>query len=132
MANTYPVNRPWTDKYVPGGQLVDVSAPSISYAAIPAYGKIKTAYACISAAVTGTDSVVTVKKKTGNVTATTIGTITITQSGSYVGQVFELVITAAQGDLYVGAGDTIIFDSDGASSTTSIANFTLVLAEAVG
>jgi hypothetical protein len=128
MANQYPNQRPFTAKHISGGQLVDVSAPSISYVAVPERGKIKTAYACISAAVTGADTIVTVKKKTGNTSTVTLGTITIAQSGSYVGQVFEMVITAtALSSLFVEENDTLIFDSDGASSTTSIANFSAVL-----
>ncbi len=126
--NVYNGRRPLFDKYVPGGQLVDVSAPSISYAPIPASGIARMAYATISAAITSADAIVTVKKISGS-TTTTLGTITIANSGSAAGSTFEVVWSATQENRNVKAGDTIVFDSDGASSTTSIANFVLVIRE---
>ncbi len=127
--NVYNGRRPLFDKYIPGGQLVDVSAPSISYAPIPAAGIVRNAFCTISAAVTSLDSTVTIKKISGS-TTTTLGTITVANSGSAAGSTFEAVLTASKENLTVKMGDTIVFDSDGASSTTSIANFVLVLREA--
>lgn len=128
MANAYPTQRGLADKYVPGGQLVDVSTASISYAPVPSQGIIVDAFCTISAAITGADAVVTVKViKDG--TTTTIGTITVANSGSAAGSTFAMVVSGSEAARSVKRGDTIVFDSDGASSTTSIANFLAVLRE---
>lgn len=124
----YPEKRPLADKYLPGGQLVDVSTASISYVPVPAQGVIVGAFSTISAAITGSNCVVTVKVIKDGAT-TTIGTITITQSGSAPGDVDSMVISGSEMDRTVKAGDTLVFDSDGASSTTSIANFLGVIRE---
>ncbi len=108
------------------GQLVDVSAASISYVAVPYQGVFRTAWACISAAVTSADTVVTVKKKSGSATAVTLATITIAATGSAIGQTIQAVVTGTEIDRTFVEGDTLIFDSDGVSSTTSIANFLAV------
>lgn len=128
MANAYSAKRPMFDKYIPGGQLVDVSAASISYAPVPAQGTIHAAYCCVSAAVTGSDTTVTVKTLKGG-TSTTIGTITVAVTGSAAGLTYTATMTGSEKDRSVNAGDSIIFDSDGVSSTTSIANFLAVLRE---
>lgn len=129
MSNAYAGQRSLAEKYIPGGQLVDVSAASISYAACPAQGVIVDALCCISAAVTSADSIVTLKKKAGGATAVTLGTITVAYTGSAIGQVFTAVMTGTEADRSVAKGDTLICDSDGVSSTTSIANFTWVIRE---
>ncbi len=117
---------PLYDRVVPGGQLVDVSSASISYAAIWCKGVVNAAYATISAAVTGSDTVVTVKViKSG--TTSIVGTITVAVSGSAAGSVSPLVISGTETVRSVEPGDTIVFDSDGASSATSIANFVAVV-----
>lgn len=115
---SYNTNHAETNWTLFGGQLVDVSTASISYVAVPYQGVLKTAWACISAAVTGTDCVVTIKKG-----STTLGTITIVVSGSAAGSTFEAVMTGTEAARTFAAGDTLIFDSGGESSTTSIANF---------
>lgn len=113
----------WT---LSGGQLVDVSGASVSYVAVPFQGTLKTAWACISAATTSADSIVTIKKKVGSATAVTLGTITVATSGSAPGSTFEAAMTGSEIDRTFAAGDTLQFDSDGAGSTTSIANFLAV------
>lgn len=121
-----PVHTLLSDYVVPGGQLVDVSAASISYAPIWCKGVVVDAFATISAAVTGSDTVVTVKvSKSG--TSTTIGTITVAVTGSAAGSTFQMAMTGSEIARTVSQGDTIIFDSDGVSSTTSIANFVAVV-----
>lgn len=115
--------RPLADKYLTC-QLVDVSAASIAYVAIPAQGVLRTVYCCISAAITSADSVVTIKKG-----STTLGTITLAYTGSAVGSVFTAVMTGTEAACTFAAGDTLILDSDGASSTTSIGVFTVVMRE---
>ncbi len=122
----YNSNHAETNWTISGGQLVDVSTASISYVAAPYQGRLVNAWACISAAVTGTDSVVTVKKKAGALTAVTLGTITVVVLASAPGSTFQMAVTGSEADCTFNAGDTLQFDSDGVSSTTSIANFLAV------
>ncbi len=106
---------------IDAGQLVDVSAPSISYVAVPFQGVLIDARSCIATAVTVANSVVTIKRKSGSNTAITLGTITIIPGG---GRVAQAVMTGSESDCSFTMGDTLIFDSDGGSSTTSVCNFT--------
>ena len=120
---SYNTNHAETTWLLEGGQLVDVSTASVSYVAAPFQGVLQTAWACISAAVPGSDSVVTIKKKVGAATAVTLGTITIAVTGSAPGSTFEAVMTGSEIDRTFAAGDTLQFDSGGESATTSIGNF---------
>lgn len=106
-----------------GGQLVDVSTASISYNAVPFQGRLIDAWACTAVAVTGSDTTVTIKKQVGTATATTLGTIAVTVAAAAVGARYQASLTGSEIDCTFAAGDCLIFDSDGASSTTSIANF---------
>lgn len=124
---SYNTTHDLADTVLPGGQLVDVSAASISYVPVPFQGVIRDAFACISAAVTGSDTTVTLKKKSGSATAVTLGTITIPVTGSAIGQVLQVSMTGSEADRTCAMGDTLIFDSDGVSSTTSIANFCAII-----
>lgn len=121
-----PINYPTAVDTVPGGQLVDVSAASTSFAPVTRRGIVIAAEATISAAVTGSDTTVTVKSLKAGVSAT-IGTITVAVTGSAPGSTFLATMTGTEINRTVNQGDTIIFDSDGVSSTTSIANFTYLL-----
>lgn len=118
---------PISDRAFPGGQLVDISTASISYAPIPFSGVIVAAFSSISAAITTANGVVTVKLIRSGAAANTIGTITVIQSGSAAGQVNEMVISGTEAERTVNRGDTIVFDSSGACDTTSIANFVAVV-----
>ncbi len=120
---TYNTNHAGTVWVLPAGQLVDVSASSISYVPVPFQGRLIDAWSCISAAVTSADTTVTVKKQVGTATAVTLGTITIAATGSAIGQRQQIAMTGSEIDRTFAAGDCLIFDSDGNSSTTSIANF---------
>lgn len=124
----YPEQRPLGDKYIPGGQLVDLSTASISYAPIPSQGIIVDAFATISAAITTADSVITVKVIKDGATST-VGTITAAYTGSAAGSTFRMVISGSEQVRSVKAGDTIVFDNGGQSDTTSIANFLAVIRE---
>ncbi len=106
-----------------GGQLVDVNTASVSYTAVPFQGRLRAAWACISAAVTTLDTTVTIQKKVGAATAQTCGTIVLAATGSAIGQTVQATITGTEDACTFQAGDTLIFDSDGAGSVTSIANF---------
>ena len=78
--------------------------------------------ATIYTAITGTDSVITIKKNG----TTTSQTITVTQSGSAAGSTFRTVLAPA---ISVDDGDVIEFNTDGASSTTSVTNCQCVVDE---
>lgn len=120
---SYNGTRPLADKYI-NGQLVDVSTASVAYLPVPAQSILQTVLCCISAAITGTDTVVTIKRG-----STTLGTITLVVSGSAVGSVFTAAMTGTEIARTFAASDTLILDSDGASSTTSIGTFTAVFRE---
>jgi hypothetical protein len=126
--STYPTARGFAEKYIPGGQLVDLSTASISYAPIPSQGIITDAFCTISAAITTADSVVTVKAIKSGATVT-IGTITVAYTGSAAGSTFSIVLSGTEAARSVKRGDTIVFDNGGQSDTTSIANFLAVIRE---
>lgn len=121
--NTNHAETTWT---LHGGQLVNLSAAAVSYVAVPFQGTLKTAWGCMSAAITNADTVVTIKKKAGTATAVTLGTITFTVTGSAPGTTFEAAMTGSEADRTFAAGDTLQFDNAGSSTTTSIANFLAV------
>lgn len=119
----YNTPRPLADKYI-NGQLVDVSTASIAYLPVPAQSILQTVLCTISAAITGSDSTVTIKRG-----STTLGTIVLAVSGSAAGSTFTASMTGTEAGRTFSAGDTLILDSDGASSTTSIGTFTAVFRE---
>lgn len=124
-----PQNHPVHAFIVPGGQLVDVSAASISYAPVPFKGVLTDAICSTSAAVTGSDTTVTIKKFPAGVAANTVtlGTIRVTVTGAGIGKTYSASLTGSEVNRTFDRGDTLVFDSDGASSTTSIANFAGVM-----
>lgn len=111
MANTYPRTPSATTQYI-SAYMADVSAPSKAYICPGFRGKIKNVRTVLGGAITGADSIVTVKI---NTTAVTGGTITITQSGSAAGDIDTCTPTGLN---TFTATDYIAFDTDGASSTT--------------
>lgn len=119
----YPEQRSLATKYY-NTSLTDVSADSSAWVPISGQGVVIDASGVIDTALTVADAVVTVKKGSD-----TIGTITFTQSGSAAGSVFHLVVTGTEAVRSVKRGDVIEFDSDGGSTTTSKADFTLVVRE---
>jgi hypothetical protein len=129
MANSYPQKNTLADKYLHGGQVLDISSASVAYTPIPSQGIIVDAFCSISAAITSADSVITVKISHAGATAVTIGTITVPNSGSAAGDTVAMVITGSETARSCARGDTLIFDSGGASSTTSIGTFMAVLRE---
>lgn len=116
-----PVNGTFAD-IIYSAQLLDVSTASLSYMPIMKAGRVIDAKIALSAAITGADSIVTVKKYPEGVSANTvtIGTITLSNSGSAAGKVYSLSITGTEAARTVADGDVLVFDTDGASSTTSI------------
>ncbi len=120
MPNTYPKTPKAGTQYMTA-YLADVSAASKSYI-IPGFrGKIREVNTVLGGAITGADAAVTVKI---NSTSVTGGTITVANSGSAAGDVDSCTPTALN---TFGPSDIIVFDSDGASSTTQPLYITAVL-----
>lgn len=119
----YPTPRPLSDKYYNVRQ-ADISTAEISYVPIAAASILQDAYVTISAAITVANSVVTLKKG-----STTLGTITIVQSGSAIGSTFQVVLSGSEIARTFAAGDTLIIDGDGGSTTTSVGQFVIVMRE---
>lgn len=104
------------------GQIIDISTASICHIAAGAPGRMVRAYVCLSAAITNTTDVITIKKG-----STTIGTISITAAASAIGSVHEATFTGSEADCTFAATDAIVFDNGGESDTTSIGRITAVL-----
>ncbi len=105
------------------GQLVDEAAVSTSYVAVPYRGRLTDAFACIATTQTGSDTVVTVKRKSGTTNSIDLGTITITTAESAAGWVYRIAMTGSASDREFTAGDTLQFVSGGQGSGTVITNF---------
>jgi len=103
-------------------QIIDVSTASIAQIPIMKAGKFIDAKISLSAAITGADSIITVKKYPAGVVgdAVTIGTITLANSGSAAGKNYSISITGNEAACTLADGDTLAFDGGGESSTTSI------------
>jgi hypothetical protein len=110
-------------------QIVDVSTASIAQIPIMKAGKFMDAKISLSAAITGSDSVVTVKKYPAGVAAdtVTIGTITLAYSGSAAGKNYAVSITGTEAACTLAAGDTLVFDNAAGSSTTSIGRISAIV-----
>jgi hypothetical protein len=101
--------------------MADLSTASSAFVVSPWRGKIVRVYSCIYNAITGADSIWTMKI---NGTAVTGVSVTVANSGSAAGDVDTGTPTGAN---TVNEGDTIEFISDGASSTTCVTTFTAVI-----
>ena len=117
----YPANKTMADWTI-NGQIIDVSTASVCYMAPGASGRLERLYCCLSAAITGADSILTIKKG-----ATTIGTLTLAYTPSAVGSIYEAVFTGSEADRTFDVTDAIIVDGGGQSSTTSIGRLTAVM-----
>ena len=123
-----PVNGTFMD-VVYSAQIVDVSTASIAQIPVMKAGKFMDAKISLSAAITGSDSVVTVKKYPAGVVAdaVTIGTITLANSTSAAGKNYSTSISGTEAARTLAGGDTLAFDGDGASSTTSIGRISAIV-----
>jgi len=115
-----PVNRPLSEVTL-HGRLADISTSSTEYIPCPWRGKIVRWYSAISAAITTADGSLSLAI---NGTAVTGSTITVTQSGSAIGDVDSAIPTGAN---VVKEGDTISVITTGACDTTSIGTFFIVI-----
>lgn len=102
-------------------RIADVSTAGQDYIPAPDEGYIHAIYATISAALATADATLTVKTANG-----TVGTLTITQSGSAAGSTFTGDFTHNTTG-YVSAGDYIEIETDGGSTNTSLCNIVVVL-----
>lgn len=101
--------------------LTDISTASSAYVVAPFAGTITKIYSVIDAAITGANATIT--PSIGGVSITG-GAITIAQSGSAAGDVDSCTPSAAN---TVNAGQAIKIESDGASTNTCKAEFTIVI-----
>ncbi len=109
--------------------MADISAASSAFVVMANRCKIIRAYVTIQNAITTADSALTAKIGPAGATGVTItgmsGTAAFT--GSAAGSVFTLA--DATGANVAAAGDNVELITDGASSTTAVATWTLVVAE---
>lgn len=97
--------------------LADVSTAGQIYVVVPKTGILRTVYSALNGAIATADAGITVKSA-----GTSVGTITIANSGSAAGDVDELRV-----DKQVNEGDTLEFETDGASTNTVAVSFTAVI-----
>jgi hypothetical protein len=102
-------------------ELTDISTPSSCYVVAPYAGTISKIYSVIDGAITGANATIT--PSIGGVSITS-GGITIAQSGSAAGDVDSSTPSAANA---VTAGQAIKIETDGASTNTVKAQFTIVI-----
>lgn len=119
----YNVKRPLADKYL-NAQILDISTASVCHIAVPADARIVAAYVTLSAAITNTTDVITIKKG-----STAIGTISIAAADSAIGSVHQATFTGSEADCTFAAGQALVFDNGGESDTTSIGRITAVMRE---
>lgn len=100
-------------------KLKDVSTADSMYLVVPFNGTLDAVYTALENALTTANATVTVRDGT----ATSMGTITITQSGSAAGDVDSLLPVA--NNIFT-AGQTVRIDTDGASDTAAELYITLV------
>ncbi len=115
-----PQNRPLSEAVL-NAIMPDISAADTTYLPSPWRGRIVRWYSAIDNAITTADGSISL---TINGTAVTGSTITVTQSGSAVGDVDSAIPTGAN---YVNEGDYISIVSTGACDTTCITHFAIVI-----
>jgi hypothetical protein len=115
-----PNNRPFTEASL-HAVMPDLSTSDTVYIPCPWRGRIDRWYSSIDNAITTADGSVSL---TINGTAVTGSTITVTYTGSAVGDVDSATPTAAN---YVNEGDYIGIVTTGACDTTCITHFEIVI-----
>lgn len=103
------------------GRIADISSAGQVYIPAADSGYVREVFVTLDAAITSADSVVTVKTARG-----TVGTLTIVQSGSAPGSTFRATFTE-NATAYVPIGSYVEVETDGGSSTTSVANVCVIL-----
>lgn len=102
------------------GYLEDVSAIETAYVPVPFAGTVSKVLTVLEGSIGSADSTVTVKNSAGS----SMGTITITSSGSAAGDVDVLLPSSNN---TVTADSFITVESDGASTNTAKLRFVVVL-----
>jgi hypothetical protein len=125
----YNSNGSTTNSLVYGAQILDVSTASVATVGVLAPGRLIKAACTLSAAITNTTAVITVKKYPAGVSAdaVTCGTISIAASGSAAGKVYAMTITGTEAACTFADGDVLAFDGGGESDTTSIGRCTALI-----
>lgn len=90
------------------------------YVVSPIAGDVQAVYSVLSGALTTGDETLTVKDGDGN----SMGTITLTQSGSAAGDIDSLTSVS---NATVAAGEAIEVETDGANGTASIADISILV-----
>ena len=111
--------RYWKPSQSLNGQITLATGTNTGFIVVPFTGKVKAIYTTTSAALTTADEVLSFAVSGG----TSMGDITITQSGSAAGDVDSLAVTANNA---VVAGDTIDVTTDGGNTTAAIAYITVL------
>ena len=111
-----------TNKFKLTAALPDISTASSVYLVIPVAGTITKAWGCLQGAISGSDSVVTFYNHAGS----SMGTMTVAQSGSAAGDVDS--VTPASNNTFT-AGQVLRITTDGASTNTVSEIFTIELTQ---
>lgn len=109
--------------------MADISAASSAFIPVAFRGKIVGGYVTIANAITTADSALTVKIGPAGASGTAVTSMTATAAftGSGNGTVFTFAAPTAAN--IVAAGDNIECITDGASSTTAIATWVIMVRE---
>jgi hypothetical protein len=107
------------DTFILTGQITDISTAGQVYIVSPVAAEVVSVSSVINTAITTADATLTVKTAAG-----TVGTITVAYSGSAPGDVDTL---AASSNTAVAAGATVEIETDGGSSTASVAQITVLM-----
>jgi hypothetical protein len=124
-SNAQWVHKPSANTYQIGRQLIQVRIPDLStasseYVYVPEAGVVTAIHCVIGAAITSADAGLLLENGGDN---TDITSLTVTQSGSAIGD-----IDSSSGlSKAIAAGDYLELHTDGLSSTTSIANCTVII-----
>lgn len=124
--NTYRAHVPM-DTNMYNVAMANIStSPATVYIPVIAVGKVIDARIAIANAITSASAVITIQKIPGGTgTAVTLGTITVTVSGSGAGATYAVVMSGTEDARTVNAGDSISIATDGGSSTSCAAVFTV-------
>ena len=102
-------------------EIADISTASSTFVPVPDSGKIIKIITALQGAISGANAGITAKVNTTNMTG---GTITIAHSGSAAGDIDTCEPTGANS---VVEGDYIAIATDGASTGTHSAHFTIIV-----
>jgi hypothetical protein len=120
--STYPSAPPIQNRFL-NVQIADVSTASSAWVVPGFRGRIKKLHCVIDTAITVADSAITVEI---NGTAVSGAVLTIESTGAAAGDLFSVTVPAGSTNRF-DEGDAIEVISNGGSTTTSKATFTLEL-----